>query len=84
MAAGGPGVWQARNSLEKKLILGLAVMALVCATLMLVIMAMTGQVLLTLKSIPPTKKNYSFYSIDQKTQASPCCLPGFEYGCIFR
>ena len=50
MAAGGPGVWQARNSLEKKLILGLAVMALVCATLMLVIMAMTGQVLLTLIS----------------------------------
>ena len=59
MAAGGPGVWQARNSLEKKLILGLAVMALVCATLMLVIMAMTGQVLLTL-IFPPKKTSFLF------------------------
>ena len=64
MAAGGPGVWQARNSLEKKLILGLAVMALVCATLMLVIMAMTGQVLFTTKSIPPPKKKPLFFLFD--------------------
>ena len=44
MAAGGPGIWQARNQLEKKLILGLVTLAFVCGTLMLVIMAMTGQI----------------------------------------
>ena len=44
MAAGGPGVWQSRNSLEKKLIVGLVTLAFVCGTLMLVIMAMTGQI----------------------------------------